>query len=357
MKIILIFLFSLSLLAFNDSDVVKDPSTPQERTDHWRKSLLDINKNCITPSFKEKECIFKKNYSPFWTASYGVDRAAAAGDQIFPEIGRSIHSAVWSTTLLFNPNQEGYWASHSITRDYIRLRDSLSKKADREGLSTCQKACLSKCISSRIIDYSSANSRKFDSCYGRIEGRTADCNGFADIGDELNYALGVPSRVTLGILYERTTDGRKTKGGHALVQVSMNGKYYKMEPQDGSCSFFENDFKKEMKPIEIIILNPVKKITPPKHSSGDKVIPENMRFSRGISTIHCHIKSGYKSIELRNYDDKYQSLQEMINGTANCPHMPDSLNNSRRTEENENLSKIYKNYLKRNLIDNHTKSR
>ena len=153
---------------------------------------------------------------------------------------------------MVEPDQEHYWQDHSIGKDYVRLKKSLAKKAKREDLRSCQKACLSTCVSSKIIEYSQELKNQFSTTEGKIESGKGDCKGFSAIADDINYALNLTSQIASGDLYQRTDTSLELVGGHMQVMVKIDGEHYLMEPQSNLCQFYPINFSKKIEPMEHI---------------------------------------------------------------------------------------------------------
>jgi len=223
------------------------------REQQWRETLREIQISCMDESYEDIECKYEQNGSTLKRTPYVLERAIIGfGGVAVPKIGRFIKNTIWGSTLLIEPEQESYWQDHQIGKDYVRLKKSLNTKAKREKLRSCQKACLSTCVSSKIIQYSREFKNQFSTVEGKVESGKGDCKGFSAIADDINYALSIPSQVTSGSAYERTDRSLEFLGFHQQVMVEIDGKHYIMEPQSSSCRFYPIKFSDKIEPIETI---------------------------------------------------------------------------------------------------------
>jgi hypothetical protein len=111
-----------------------------------------------------------------------------------------------------------------VNKDYIKLQvHSLLKDASKN-LNSCQKACLVKCASSKILTFSNILD-KFDSMNYLYNNNKGICSEFSRLCKDIGNNIDV--RVTTSSGFE-----------HFFNSFYIDGEWYYGEPQNDECEFF-----------------------------------------------------------------------------------------------------------------------
>lgn len=97
----------------------------------------------------------------------------------------------------------------------------------KDGLSSCQKACVVKCATSQVLNYSSSNKTKLKGVADLYDERIGECTEFQSVANDLGRKLGVDVRSMSG-------------PGHAYNAFKIDGLWYYGEPQSKDCSFYHS---------------------------------------------------------------------------------------------------------------------
>lgn len=110
-------------------------------------------------------------------------------------------------------------------RDY--LMSSLKDWVYKYKFNSCQKACLVKCASSKVLEYSTEDETKVLSINDIYNKRRGECTEFMRVAIDIGDVLGVPIKIAVG-------------AGHAFNSFKIDGQWYYGEPQDHKCEFYHS---------------------------------------------------------------------------------------------------------------------
>lgn len=100
---------------------------------------------------------------------------------------------------------------------------------NRRPLSSCQKACVVKCVTANYITYDSnygdSGINRDSPCQIANSGKGV-CRAFSNMADHLLDSIGIESRSI-------------ASKGHAYNRVKLNNKWYYLEPQLSDCQFIK----------------------------------------------------------------------------------------------------------------------
>ena len=208
------------------------------RRDYLRKEK-DIYAHCLKPKFQTAHCAYFPHRTPLLVDSK-VMKAMFVSVDIQNKTYDAVSDAAKSCAVYaFVPKDEAYWIQQEIETDYARLKCTLAAKKKKERLTDCQAACVATCISMRLIDYVDGGhqSAKAAVCSGK-----GTCREFSSIAEELLRSMGLDATRAFGTLYDERPDSKKEVVGHVMVQVTLDGKPYLMDPQDDACAFYSPKF-------------------------------------------------------------------------------------------------------------------
>lgn len=106
------------------------------------------------------------------------------------------------------------------------LRSYARKLTQGKQLSSCQKACVVKCITANYLTWTETKNpgpATGSPCQVANSGK-GECWAFASLADDLNDHLGLKSQSVANV-------------GHAYNKIKFGNKWYYSEPQDSSCRF------------------------------------------------------------------------------------------------------------------------
>ncbi len=116
-------------------------------------------------------------------------------------------------------------------RQLDALITELKNFADDRKLNTWQRACLSTCVSSHMIDPIDTLRTGLLIQPARIlEEGEGVCKQYAMLGETFGDALGVETKVV--------SNGTFRKTSHVYLKVKIGTTYYYMEPQQDQCELF-----------------------------------------------------------------------------------------------------------------------
>ncbi len=121
-----------------------------------------------------------------------------------------------------NPTQYCFGTQSNLSR----LTRYTHKIVNRKPLSSCQKACVVKCVTANYITYEHSNKTGINqdsACQAANSGKGV-CRAFSNLADNLMDGLGLKSNSI-------------SSNGHAYNKVQFNNKWYYSEPQDPECRF------------------------------------------------------------------------------------------------------------------------
>jgi hypothetical protein len=196
-----------------------------------------IFNECLNPSYQNVSCRYEDSTTPLQiskTFSIGVavldDDAGTAID--------TIKEAVWGASRLLNPDQ----SQHKAWIAYQNAQDWAKRKAQRENLKDCQKACLATCISSKVMDEGSQ--LNIQNARSAIETESGVCREFTAVAVDLMKSFGLDASYAAGSDKEWDDNDEvfRSQGAHVIVSVKIDGKNYLMEPQNPECDFYNPNF-------------------------------------------------------------------------------------------------------------------
>jgi hypothetical protein len=215
------------------------------------KSAVD---HCILQSQKATSCVEIVNGNPMDKTSVVADGAYdVAYDGVYGTIG-TVARGVSMAGVLFDVENAPYWKRYNSELNYQNLKRFAAIRAKKDGLETCQRACLATCISSTLLEYDDRNLiTHWTEGVGREKGV---CREFSAMASDLMRSLGVKSKTVTGMSYE-IQDGQvpKKAGGHVMVEVALPQGNFIMEPQSSECQFFAADFSKDARILSENTLN------------------------------------------------------------------------------------------------------
>ena len=124
-----------------------------------------------------------------------------------------------------NPQMSCIGSSSNLSR----LTNYTQRIINKRKLSSCQKACVVKCVTANYItydkNYKESGINKDSPCQAANSGRGV-CRAFSNLADHLMDSVGLVSRSV-------------ASKGHAYNRIKVNKKWYYMEPQDPECRFIK----------------------------------------------------------------------------------------------------------------------
>ena len=112
----------------------------------------------------------------------------------------------------------------------LNLIGKLNKKAKKENLNSCQKACLVKCATSNYIEYKSTSGMKSNHIEDIYSSQKGVCTEFSSMANDLGSEIGIEVRNVSSI-----------KQRHSYNEVKIDGEWYRFEPQSQKCEFYQKE--------------------------------------------------------------------------------------------------------------------
>jgi hypothetical protein len=215
-----------------------------------------VAQNCLLTRFDTMECTHVSGSSPLKPSNPFAQAFYKLGHN--GVIGASSGAFRWlegSVMSLREGEDPDYWEMREAELGFEALLDFARRKAKREGLRDCQKACLATCIASQMITYGAPQARQ--SWRASLRRGEGVCRAYADIANVAMREMGLRSKTVAGTGYETGSGGRGQKysmGGHVMVQVKLQDGEFLMEPQVNACEFFDVTFRATEKPWTYIEL-------------------------------------------------------------------------------------------------------
>jgi hypothetical protein len=220
----------------------------------WDRRYNDAMNSCIIKAEPNRACVHVVDGNPLLVSPEWSQVRYKAGELsagfLIGEGTRTISAGM----VHFQGDDSPYWKRLNAQYNYESLKRWAKYRADKNGMETCQRACLATCISSRMIQYDNAN--RITSWRDAIEREAGVCREFSAIAANLMQSLGVKARVLEGKVHS-IIDGQAPdyEGGHVMVEVSLpNGKFI-MEPQTDSCEFYDKSFSTGKRNLQTQSLN------------------------------------------------------------------------------------------------------
>jgi hypothetical protein len=210
--------------------------------------------NCFKKSFQDLKCQRVVNGNPLRKdKSLGQLRYVFEYGAVDAGLGRwernkSLIQGFWDA------ENASFWGEVENENSYQLLKASAVRKAQKENLQDCQKACLATCISSSLLKYNDeSRPHHLIDGLGRLEG---NCREFSAMALDVMRALDVESDPVVGKNYKINEDQKPVESEqHAMVQVFLDGVEFIMEPQRNACEFFDPEFTLNVRKIHSEALN------------------------------------------------------------------------------------------------------
>ncbi|MEK7355695.1 MAG: transglutaminase domain-containing protein [Bdellovibrionota bacterium] len=174
--------------------------------------------NCATVEWEKVECTYFDGTGTYATAGPVADAVAITGYGM-----ESVGDAAWSLASRFKKDAPSCYGPAS---KLSKLKSYAKKVVGGKSLSSCQKACVAKCITSHYLktDYSKAGNST--ACQA-ANAKAGDCQAFSALSDAVLDTLGAKSRTAHSFTM-----------GHAYNKVEADGEWLYYEPMNDRCEFY-----------------------------------------------------------------------------------------------------------------------
>lgn len=226
---------SLPLLA--QTSTANNNQHPRSYQERWN----EIKKNCLEEAEKF-QCDFKTTSDVSYRRHNG-----------FFTVKKVFHAGYWFTNsfTFFIPflkdSVDEYLSNpdHPVRCEYLpssyqhwrEMLKEIKMTAKEKNLNECQKACVSVCTSSYALTFDARISAFDGTCPSIIEAGKGDCKRFSKLAKNIGEKLGLNIR-------------RVNSQTHQFIEVFLQGKWYKAEPQQHPvnhvCSFYSYKPKKNL---------------------------------------------------------------------------------------------------------------
>lgn len=139
-------------------------------------------------------------------------------------------------------SQGSIWV-HKVARKNVKtpaeihldeMMKSLRDFANEQKLDSWGRACLTKCVTAHMVEYTEDGGLLLQPSRIAEEG-VGVCKQFALLGEYVGKELGVKTNVTTHYTTENGFDG------HSYLQIEIDGVGYYSEPQHADCTFYSHD--------------------------------------------------------------------------------------------------------------------
>ncbi len=181
------------------------------------KSMTAVKDACQNRDWAKTKCEFFDK-SPLAGMNY-QDNQFNSG---VVDLGGMLGSLTEQMENINNPNQYCFGNQSNLSR----LSRYTNGIVNRKALSSCQKACVVKCVTANYITYEKSNKggiNQDSACQAANSGKGV-CRAFSNLADHLLDGLGLKSNSI-------------ASQGHAYNKVQFNNKWFYLEPQDPECRF------------------------------------------------------------------------------------------------------------------------
>ncbi|EPZ51127.1 transglutaminase-like protein [Bacteriovorax sp. BAL6_X] len=187
-------------------------------------ALKRVQNSCIESiDWSNKKC------SLAFDQQYNLDSVESAFSTFFNFVEGPLIDAIAYADILVEEAMTWEDSPRRIEREKgKKLKSKVLKsiKSADKGLSSCQKACLVKCVTSNYLEYS-ANFSKFINTDDIFNNAKGVCTEFSDLAEYLGDELGIEVRVATAITKK-----------HAYNQIKIDDRWFSFEPQSERCEFY-----------------------------------------------------------------------------------------------------------------------
>lgn len=186
-------------------------------THSFASKMTAVRDACQHIEWEKKKCEFLDK-SPHKNLNY-QDNNFNSG---VVDLGGMLGALTEQMENINNPSQYCFGNQSNLSR----LSRYTQKIVNRKPLSSCQKACVVKCVTANYITYEHSNKTGINqdsACQAANSGKGV-CRAFSNLADNLMDGLGLKSNSV-------------SSNGHAYNKVQFNNKWYYSEPQDSECRF------------------------------------------------------------------------------------------------------------------------
>ena len=192
-------------------------------------SGIESAKTCIQKVTKESKCIYKKN-SEFKYTQGTLSR----------EVGNRFYGSIRNVNYGFEILNDTFIKPHidnceNCSEDPLTEVENLVLNHVHENdLTSCQAACVVKCVSKEYIDYDKSKFLRSIRTPKQIAiTEKGACGDFANFSVHLLTLLGLDANIEYGISKSSSSTA------HNWTSVMLDEKEYWFEPQHSTCTFFE----------------------------------------------------------------------------------------------------------------------
>lgn len=193
-------------------------------------SGIESAKTCIQKITKETKCKYKKNNEFKYTQG-----------TLSREVGNRLYGSIRNVNYGFEILNDTFIRPHidnceNCSEDPLTDVENLVLNHVHENdLTSCQAACVVKCVSKEYIDYDKSKFLRSIRTPKQIAiTEKGACGDFANFSVHLLTLLGLDANIEYGL-------SKKSSSSHSWTSVMIDDREYWFEPQHSTCTFFEVD--------------------------------------------------------------------------------------------------------------------